>query len=72
MGEAYMELGLTSDALEAFKRAIQLKPDFGKAYYNLGKSYLTSGNRNAALEQYNILQTLDPDWAEKLDGLINP
>jgi tetratricopeptide (TPR) repeat protein len=72
MGEAYMELGLTSDALEAFKRAIQLKPDFGKAYYNLGKSYLAVGNRNGALEQYNILQSIDQDWAEKLDGLINP
>jgi hypothetical protein len=24
------------------------------------------------LEQYNILQNLDPDWAEKLNGVINP
>ena len=29
-----------SDAVEAFKQAIQLKPDFGKAYFNLGKSFL--------------------------------
>jgi len=72
IGEAYVDLGLMSDAVEAFKRAIQLKPDFGKAYYNLGRSYLAMGNRDGALEQYNILQNLDQDWAEKLDGLINP
>ena len=27
---------------------------------------------NAAIEQYNILQNIDTDWAEKLDQLINP
>jgi hypothetical protein len=30
------------------------------------------GNKNAAVEQYNILQNIDSDWAEKLDQLINP
>ena len=28
--------------------------------------------RDAALEQYTILTNIDPDWAEKLNGLINP
>ena len=55
-----------------FKQAIRLKPDFGKAYYNLGKSYLAMKNRDAAVEQYNILQNLDQDWAERLNNLINP
>jgi hypothetical protein len=30
------------------------------------------GNREAAVEQYNILQSLDQDWAERLNNLINP
>jgi hypothetical protein len=30
------------------------------------------GNRDAALEQYNILMNIDADWAEKLEALINP
>jgi hypothetical protein len=30
------------------------------------------GNRDAALEQYNILTNIDADWAEKLNELINP
>jgi tetratricopeptide (TPR) repeat protein len=58
--------------MEAFRQAIRLKPDSGRAYYNLGKCFLAMGNRNAAIEQYNILQNIDSDWAEKLDQLINP
>jgi tetratricopeptide (TPR) repeat protein len=72
MGEAYLEMGRLNEALEAFRQAIRLKPDFGKAYFNLGKCFLAMGNRDGALEQYNILQNIDSDWAEKLDGLINP
>jgi tetratricopeptide (TPR) repeat protein len=72
MGEAYFESGKFPEAADAFRQAIRLKPDFGQAYYNLGKCLLAMGNRDGALEQYNILQNLDQDWAEKLDGLINP
>src|SRR3954447_3082384 len=72
MGEAYLELGKLNEAMEAFKQAIRLKPDSGRAFFNLGKCYLAMGNRTAAVEQYNILQNIDQDWAEKLDQLINP
>jgi tetratricopeptide (TPR) repeat protein len=72
MGEAYSEMGLMSDAVESFRQAIRLKPDFVKAYYNLGRSFLALGNRDAAIEQYNILQNLDQDLAERLNNLINP
>jgi tetratricopeptide (TPR) repeat protein len=72
MGEAYLEMNLVTDAVAAFRQAIQLKPDLGKAYYNLGRSLLAMGNRDAAVQQYNILQNLDQDWAEKLNNLINP
>lgn len=72
MGEAYFEMGLTTDAVEAFKQAIRMKPDFGKAYYNLGRTYMAMKNRDAAVEQYNILQNLDQNWADRLNGVINP
>jgi protein O-GlcNAc transferase len=72
MGETYLEMGRMNEAIEGFRQAIRLKPDFGKAYFNLGKCLLAMGNRDAALEQYNILQNLDQDWAEKLNALINP
>ncbi|HJP94587.1 MAG TPA: tetratricopeptide repeat protein [Pyrinomonadaceae bacterium] len=72
MGEAYLELNRYNEAAESFRQSIRLKPDFGKAYYNLGRCLLAMGNRDGALEQYTILTNIDPEWAEKLNGLINP
>ena len=65
-------MGRHDDAVEAFRQAIRFKPDFGKAYFNLGKTLLGQGNRDAAIEQYVVLQNLDQDWAEKLYNLIYP
>lgn len=79
IGEAYMKMGQTDkggealrQAVEAFKQAVRLKPDFGKAYYDLGVAYIQLGDRDAALVQYNILKSIDPDWADKLLSNINP
>ena len=72
MGEAYFELNRYTEACESFRQSIRLKPDFGKAYYNLGRCMLAMGNRDGALEQYTILTNIDPDWAEKLNAIINP
>lgn len=72
LGEAYIELNRLNDAAESFRQSIRLKPDYGKAYYNLGKTLLAMGNRNGAIEQYTILTNIDPEWAEKLNALLNP
>lgn len=57
-------------ALEAFKEAIRLKPDFASAHLNLGLTYLDLGNKAAALEEYKILQNLDPERAKRLSNKI--
>lgn len=36
-----------TSALSAFNKAIEMKPDFGEAFYNRGYVYFTLGNRNA-------------------------
>ena len=72
LGEAYLELNRLNEAVESFRQSIRLKPDFGKAYYNLGRTLLALGNRDGALEQYTILTGIDPDWADKLNSIINP
>ena len=72
LGEAYVELNRLNEAAESFRQSIRLKPDFGKAYYNLGRTLLALGNRDGALEQYTILTGIDPDWADKLNSIINP
>ena len=78
LGEAFLKMSKSeggaealNQAIEAFKQAIRLQPDFVKAYFNLGTVYLQTGDREAALAQYNILKGLDPAWADELLSKIN-
>ncbi len=57
--------------MEQFNKAISLQSNFAAAYYNLGLVNLQLKNKNAALEQYRKLQTLDPERAQRLLQLIN-
>jgi len=57
--------------MATYKEAIQLEPNYVFAHYRLGGAYIIIGNREAALEQYEILKELDPDKAQALLNLIN-
>ena len=72
LGLAQLKAKQVADGIESFKQAIRLRPDFARAYYNLGLGYLAIDNRDAALEQYTILKSLDPDRASKLFSMIYP
>jgi tetratricopeptide (TPR) repeat protein len=41
-----------ADAIQAYKRAIRLKPDYAEAYYNLGNVYQELGRLTEAAAQY--------------------
>ncbi len=41
-----MDMQDYTSALSAFSKAIELKPDFGEAYYNRGYVYFKLGNKN--------------------------
>lgn len=43
----YIELELDNEALEAINRAIELKNDFGEAFFNRGYLYMRMGNTTA-------------------------
>jgi tetratricopeptide (TPR) repeat protein len=55
----------------AFKQAIKIKPDFAKAYFNLGITYVVLGDKDSALDQYKILEKIDKDLANKLFSKIS-
>jgi len=66
-------LGRYREAIEAFREALRLKPDFALAWYDLAIAYEISGNRSAALEAVQQLRRLDPRMADKLfNDLIRP
>ncbi len=66
LGFSYAKLHLHEEAIKALKQAIQIRPDYAEAHHILGLMYLIPGNRNAALEQYRILNGLDKDLADEL------
>jgi len=70
LGVAYGKLGRYQDAIEAYKQAIRIKPDYAEAHNNLGVTYLQTGDKGLALEEYKILKTLDAELANKLFNLI--
>ena len=60
-----------SDAVEYFKQAVSLRPDSAPAIYQLAYSYLSAGNRAAALELHARLKEINPEAAEQLLQRIN-
>jgi tetratricopeptide (TPR) repeat protein len=72
IGECDLELGKLNDAIDAFNNALGTDPDFDKARYNLGRTYLKQGERDQAEVQYQLLRNSKSDWADRLYVLINP
>lgn len=76
LGGIYYQLGLWDDAQRQFQFAINLKPDFANAYYNLGHALEGKGDLENALSQYQTVKTLlananDKDNLKKIDEEIN-
>jgi tetratricopeptide (TPR) repeat protein len=70
MGYALHQLSRYAEAVQSYQSAIRNKTGYASAHYNLGVSYVALRNRNAALEQYRILQRLDTARATKLFNQI--
>jgi len=70
LGYAYMKLGRRQDAVVEFKRAIALEPTLVVARFNLGVLDVSLKNKDAALEQYAVLKTLDTEVANRLLNMI--
>lgn len=61
-------------AIEQFRTALSLKPDFPKAHYNLGLGYLGKGSKDMARTEFELELSVNPnDYAaqEALDSLIS-
>ena len=66
LGDAYYYAGRFIEAIEAYKQAARLRPDQPEAYYNLGLAYLEIGDRESAMAQSRVLQSLDVELNRKL------
>jgi len=64
LGNAYASEGLFDMAIEQYRIALKLDPDYVDAHNNLGSAYQSTGRFDMAIEQYLTALRLKPDCAE--------
>ena len=64
MGIALKDQGKLEEAIEAYNKALAIKPDYAEAYYNMGVALKDQGKLEEAIEAYNKALAIKPDYAE--------
>jgi len=68
-GVAYEKQGKYDLAIESFKRAIDINPDYAEVHYNLGLAYHNQGKYDLAIESFKRAISIDPDLAKAYGNL---
>ncbi len=71
LGNAYYEDNQIGKAIEAYKKCLEISPNFSKARFNLGIVYNFNKNKAGATEQYTALLGIDKTLAAKLKAEID-
>jgi tetratricopeptide (TPR) repeat protein len=66
MGFCFRKTKQYDKALDAYRRAIALRPDFSYPHEYMARTYISLGNRDAAMREYEILKRLDSRMAAEL------
>jgi type IV pilus assembly protein PilF len=64
LGQAYYRKGDRAKAIECYKRALAMKPDFGLAYYNLGMAYKDNNQTKEAMGALRSALTYAPTFLD--------
>jgi len=63
LGASAAQIDMKDEAIEAYKKALLLKPDYADAYSNIGAVLQDQGKLDEAIEAYNKALALKPDYA---------
>ena len=66
LGDAYYYSGRFGEAIDAYKQAARIRPEQPEAYYNLALAYVEIGDRESAMAQSRLLESIDPELNKKL------
>ena len=66
MGIALPRANKLEEAIEAYKKALAIKPDYADAYNNMGNALQEQGKLEEAIEAYRKALSIKPDYAEAL------
>ena len=66
LGYCYRRVKDYDKSFDAYKHALDLKPDYPNAHEYMGRTYLATGNKDAAMREYEVLKRLDAKMADEL------
>ena len=70
-GVVFNGLGQLYASVEAYNKAIAIKPDYADAYNNIGDALQKQGKLEEAIEAYNKALALKPDYADAYNNMGN-
>ena len=62
IGAANQNLDQLEDAIEAFKKALSINPNYAEGHYNMGTTLKKQGELEEAVEAYNKAIAINPDY----------
>ena len=68
LGNMYADQGKQEEAIAAYKKAIELDPNYAYPYNGLGIVYADQGKQEAAIAAYKKAIELDPNYAPPYNG----
>jgi tetratricopeptide (TPR) repeat protein len=68
-GYALADEGRFGDAIEQFKQALQINPDYAEGQNNWGNALASEGKATEAIEHYERALQINPDYAEGHNNL---
>jgi tetratricopeptide (TPR) repeat protein len=71
LGSVYAAQNEAEKAVAQFEKAVEVKPKYAEAHFNLALICFAIGRKEEALEHQRILQGLDKALAKKLEQLIS-
>src|SRR5205814_904742 len=69
LGIVLSEQGETNQAIDHYRRAVGLRPDYAEAHYNLGRLLVEQGQLDDAIAHYERATATDPADAEAQNNL---
>jgi protein O-mannosyl-transferase len=69
LGIALAGRGQLDAAIDHYRRALEIKPDYAEAHNNIGIALTERGQGNAAIDHYRRALDIKPDYAVARDNL---
>jgi protein O-GlcNAc transferase len=69
LGNAYNDLGDIEQALQEYRQAIILKPDFAMVFNNMGNALGKTVHKEEALKNYQHALRIKPDYVEAISNM---